>query len=134
MMSGPSADAIRAANGLAYVCGHLEQLRKLLNDDGADPSTPLGQLLNALQSGEAEPDLSALLDSVDTAARQAGDAFGVYGFLTTRRGGVSGMETLQIVFRCPLRRCAGRGASQVRGSTPVCAISPQRLPLDRERL
>jgi hypothetical protein len=131
---GSSAEAIRVAKGLAYVCGHLGELRELLKDDGADPSTPLGQLLNALQPGQAAADVSGSLDAVDAAVRKAGDAFGVYGFTSTRRGGPSGMEALQIVFRCPLQRCTGRPADQVRGSTPVCAISPQRLPLERERL
>jgi hypothetical protein len=109
-------------------------LRELLNDDGEDPRTPLGQLLTVARAEEAGVNAIGPLDLVDSAVRQAGDLFGVYGPASTRRGGPSGMEALQIVFRCPLRLCTGRLASEVRRSVPVCSLSPRRLPLERERL
>ena len=132
-----SAQAIKVAKGLAYVCGHLDELRERLGEDGAGFSAPLGRLLAALREADgAKPDadIAGLLGEVDAAVRQAGDAYGVYGFGGTRRG-TSGMEALQVVFRCPLQRCAGRSADQVAGrSQPVCAVSQEQRPLIRERL
>ncbi|GAA1945609.1 hypothetical protein GCM10009837_84540 [Streptomyces durmitorensis] len=130
--SGP--EALWIAKGLSYLCGHLGEVRELLNDDGALPGTPLGRLLSVLREGGTGAEVSGLLDMVDEAARRAGDQHGVYGPDNTRRGEPSGMEALQIVFRCPLRLCTGRSAREVGRSVPVCPVSPQRLPLERERL
>ena len=44
-----SAQAIKVAKGLAYVCGHLDELRERLGEDGAGFSAPLGRLLAALR-------------------------------------------------------------------------------------
>jgi hypothetical protein len=46
----------------------------------------------------------------------------------------SGMEPLEIVYRCPLQRCAGRPGSQVTEAQPLCSVSPDRRELLRERL
>jgi hypothetical protein len=130
----PGMEALRITKGLSYVCSHLDELRELLHDDGILPLRPLGRLLGVLRAGPARDDVVAPLDAVDEAVRQAGDPYGVYGPVSTRRGDPSGMESLQIVFRCPLHLCTGRTASEVGRSVPVCSVSPQQLPLDRERL
>jgi hypothetical protein len=136
------AEVARVARGLAYVCRHLDELRTLLNDDGTDPSAPLTELVSALQGqapsrssggGQAGPSIASLLDRVHTAVQAAGDALGVYG-VGVRSSGQTGMEPLQVVFRCPLRLCAGRPADRVSGPQPVCTVSPARLSLVRERL
>lgn len=131
--SGSRAGAIRVASGLAYVCGHLDELRDLLGDDGSDPDKPVTRLVTALREQRQETEVAGLLDAVHAAVQASGDEMGIYGF-GSRRGGLSGMEVLQIVFRCPLNRCAGRSAEQVAGPAPVCTVSPARLPLRRERL
>jgi hypothetical protein len=137
------AEAARVARGLAYVCRHLDELRTLLDDDGTDPSKPLAKLVTALQGqaaaqqptdgGQSRPSVAGLLDQVHAAVQAAGDALGVYGS-GVRSGGQTGMEALQVVFRCPLGRCAGRPADRVAGPPPVCTVSPAGLPLIRERL
>jgi hypothetical protein len=148
--SGSSQEAIRVASGLAYVCRHLDELRELLGDDGSDPLMPLSRLVTDLhgggasldsQTGAQQPgertvvfDVVGLLNEVHAAVQAAGDALGVYGFGPSRGGGLSGMEVLQFVFRCPLDRCVGRPAYEVRGAHPVCTVSAARLPLIRERL
>jgi hypothetical protein len=136
------AETARVARGLAYVCRHLDELRTLLNDDGTDPSAPLTELVAALQGpthsqpqcgGKAGPSIAGLLSQVNAAVQAAGDALGVYG-IGVRSSGQTGMEALQVVFRCPLRRCAGRPADRLTGPQPVCTVSPAGLPLIRERL
>ena len=138
----PGAEAARIARGVAYVCRHLDELRTLLNDDGTDSSAPLTALVAALRGqapsqpsgvGQAGPSIAGLLDQVHAAAQAAGDALGVYG-VGVRSSGQTGMEPLQVVFRCPLQRCAGRPADRVTGPQPVCTVSQDRLPLTRERL
>jgi len=133
-VSGSRAGAVRVASGLAYVCGHLDELRDLLGDDGSDPDKPLTRLVTALREQPQETEVAGLLDALHAAVQATGDEMGIYGLGGSRRGGLSGMEVLQIVFRCPLNRCAGRSAEQVTGPAPVCTVSPGRLPLRRERL
>lgn len=132
--AGSGAEAARIARGLAYVCGHLAELRALLEDDGADPSKSLSRLVSALQApsagAQAGPDIAALLGQVQAAVQALGDAVGIYGY--SRRGtGQSGMEALQIVYRCPLQRCAGRPAETITEPEPKCSVSGARLIRDR---
>jgi hypothetical protein len=127
--------ALHLATGLAYVCDQLAYLRRTLGDDGSDPSTPLAQLTAALESAApraSQADLAGLLAKVHQAVREKGDSLGAYGPGTVRGTTSSGMEALQIVFRCPLRQCLGKPADRVSGPEPVCAISQK--PLIRERL
>lgn len=149
-VSESHSEAIRTASGLAYVCSHLDELRELLGDDGSNPSTPLTRLVGALQAGEtppprhpggeqsgeqpAGPYIAGLLNEVHAAVQAAGDALGIYPAGPSRGGGLSGMEVLRIVFRCPLHQCAGRPADKVTGPRPVCTVSPKQLPLIRERI
>jgi hypothetical protein len=126
--------SLRVARGLAYVCGHLDELRELLGDDGSDPDRPLARLIAALRAPEPE-EIAARLDAVDAAVQEAGDMMGVYGPGPARGpAGLDALDALQIVYRCPLKRCAGRPANVFAGARPVCTVSPERLPLVRERL
>ncbi|MFJ6293802.1 hypothetical protein ACIQJX_10645 [Streptomyces griseoviridis] len=121
----------RDAAGLAYVCAHFEELRELLGDDGLDPSTPL-ERLRAARGAEAASS-AELLGEIDAALRAATDDFAsIHGAGQGRGGDLSGLEPLEIVFRCPLRRCTGRPGSEVAVARPVCSIS--RRELVRERL
>lgn len=144
--AGSSAEARQVARGLAYVCGHLQELRKLLNDDGTDPAKPLTRLVSAIEAAGAvassQPssagtptggDIAALLRQVHASVQHAGDVVGIYGY--SRRGTAqSGMEALQIIYRCPLQRCAGRLEDSVTELNPKCTMSPNGLPLIRDRL
>ncbi|MGK8486979.1 hypothetical protein [Nocardia asiatica] len=42
------------------------------------------------------------------------------------------MRSIEVVYRCPLERCDGRGRDEVGVDPPLCAISGQELR--RERL
>lgn len=119
------------AAGLAYVCTHLQELTELLGDEGADPATPLGLLLALSGAPDEDPELGSLLDEVDAALRASTDGMvSLHGFGQGRDG--SGLEALEIIYRCPLRRCAGRSGAEVAEARPVCSIG--RRALLRERL
>ena len=136
-----AAGTARVAFGIAYVCRHQDELRTWLTESGTDPSA-LTELLAALQGqdtpqpsgkGQADPSIPGLLDRLDAVMLATGDAIGVYG-VGLRSSGPSGMEPLQVVFRCPLRLCAGRPADRHTGPEPVCTVSTAKRPLIRERL
>ncbi|MFI9636446.1 hypothetical protein ACIHAX_27510 [Nocardia sp. NPDC051929] len=123
----PSQDATRVTAGLAYLCGHLQEIRGTLGDDGTDTSTPLHKLLSSVRSGDGAG-IAAALDAVHTALRAAGDARGLYGH---HRGLVPvGVHSIEVVYRCPLERCDGR--DDVDAEPPRCAVSGRELR--RERL
>jgi hypothetical protein len=128
--SKPDAESVWAAVGLANVCGQLDELRQLLNDDGSDEASPLSRLLAAVRAGKPGQVIAELLDDLNEAVQDAGDMAGVFGF-DVSRGDDAGLDALEIVFRCPLARCAGRADAD---RQPFCALSPARLPLLRERL
>ena len=69
---GRLADAV--ADGIAYVCDNLADIRRRLERDG--DSLVLDRLLTALRSGE---DPAGPVDDLNTALQAAGDALGVYG-------------------------------------------------------
>ncbi|MFF0490936.1 hypothetical protein ACFYTQ_18105 [Nocardia sp. NPDC004068] len=122
----PSQDAGRVAAGLAYLCGHLADVRETLGEDGNEP---LRRLLEVVRSGEAA-DVGPALDAVHSALRSAGDARGLYG---NQRGiGPVGVRHLEVVYRCPLGRCTGRAAGEIDEDSPRCAVAGRELL--RERL
>jgi hypothetical protein len=130
------------AVGLAYVCTHLQSLQEIL-DDGTDAPTPLELLLAAVKADKEEAaktfdddpaQLAALLSRVDEAVKTAGLIEGVYGRGLGRSVEPSGLEPLEIVYRCPLHLCIGRSVSQVTGARPVCLISHGKRELLRDRL
>jgi hypothetical protein len=126
---GPDAASVWSAVGLANVCGQLDELRQLLND-ADDEASPLSRLLMAVRTRKPEQVIADLLDELNEAVQDAGDMAGIFGF-DVNRGNDAGLDALEIVFRCPLRRCAGRADA---GRQPFCALSPAHLPLLRERL
>jgi hypothetical protein len=118
------------AVGLANVCGHLDELRQLLNDDDNDETSPVSRLLAAVRARKPQQVVADLLDELNEAVQDAGDMVGIFGF-DVNRGDDAGLDALEIVFRCPLARCAGRADAD---RQLFCALSPARLPLLRERL
>ncbi|MEU4332838.1 hypothetical protein [Nonomuraea dietziae] len=121
----------RIATGLAYVCHHAEELRRNLNDDGSDPDKPLQRLRTALAEKASEDELHELLEAIHLAVIQAtGDPWGVFGH-EAGRSVVVGVAPIEIVYRCPLDRCAGRTRDQLIGEAR-CEMSGRGLR--RERL
>src|SRR5450755_986448 len=128
----PLSASLRVAFGLAYACGHLAELRQTLQDDGSDPSTPIARLLSACRAGlppaddgknpDRQPSLAELLDDVHAAVQAAGDILGVYVYDESRSVEPAGVQSLEIVYRCPLNLCAGRSASEVINAHPVCSL------------
>lgn len=127
---GSGASLVWSAVGLANVCGHLDELRQLLNDDDGDEASPLYRLLAAVRTRQSKQVVAELLDELNEAVQEAGDMAGIFGF-DVSRGDDAGLDALEIVFRCPLGRCAGRADAD---RQLFCALSPARLPLLRERL
>ncbi|GAB7186770.1 hypothetical protein ATKI12_6601 [Kitasatospora sp. Ki12] len=126
-MTTPEQVSTRIAAGLAYVCGHLDEIRATLGDDGTDASAPLPRLLTAIQASPRQ-DVANLLDALHAAVQAAGDAPGVYGQADLRGIDAVGVESLEIVYRCPLRVCSGRDESELTQFPPRCSISGQELP------
>jgi hypothetical protein len=115
-------------DALAYVCGHLDELRDLLGDEG-------NALLEQLQAAvQASADPGEVLDRLHTAVQAAGDVLGVRGHGERSGVVVAGVASVEIVYRCPLGRCAGRVRSEVREFPPHCPLSPGGAELVRERL
>lgn len=123
-MADEADDAVQR-NGLAYVCGHLDQVRADLQGDGAGDVSPLQRLLDAVRDGQ---DLADLLDALHAAVQNSGDALGVYGH------GVRGLRPtgvedgpMEIVYLCPVGRCSGRRWPGVATFPVRCQISEQDL-------
>ena len=121
------SSAAQEAAGLAYVCANLGDLRAALDDDGTDPDSVVERLLAALRGGSA---VTALLDELNLAVRQAGDALGIYGQQDRGLEAV-GTEQMEIVFRCPLGKCTGRSFDEVADFPPHCSVNGAELIRDR---
>jgi hypothetical protein len=143
-MAAPLPASLRVAFGLAYVCGHLAELRQTLQDNGCDPSTPISRLLRVCRAGpppaddrkntDSQPSLAELLDEVHTAVQAAGDILGVYVYDESRSVEPAGVQSVEIVYRCPLNLCAGRSAREAVDAHPVCSLGHRLPELLRERL
>ncbi|MGI5170233.1 hypothetical protein ACQEU3_38355 [Spirillospora sp. CA-253888] len=140
----PDRVAEQVANGLAYVCSHLDQVRAALGEAvpavGAGEGVDALMRMSALLGDQQKPDhrdrdgmtafrqeVAELLDTVHTALQVRGDALGIYGHET--RGGIDavGVERFDIVYRCPLQMCLGRDETEVSQVSPRCSISGQAL-------
>jgi hypothetical protein len=73
--SGNSWTAEQIADGLAYVCENIDQIRATLKRGPAGGRRQLDHLLAALLDGS---DPAGLLQAVHGALRRAGDALGVF--------------------------------------------------------
>ncbi|WP_084508408.1 hypothetical protein [Nocardia pseudovaccinii] len=101
----------------------------MLGDDGTDTGTPLHHLLAIVHSSTTS-NVGAALDAVHAALQARGDARGLYGH--HRSAAAIGVHRLEVVYRCPLARCAGRAADEVHDDPPRCALTGRELL--RERL
>ncbi|ALO11707.1 Response regulator [Streptomyces venezuelae] len=128
MPGGQDVDAARTRSGLARVCGRLDEIREILAGGGpAGPAALEGLLAQARRGG----DLTAALESLDHAVKEAGDALGVHGAaraVPLLGGGSDGRG--ESVLRCPSRRCS-RTVWPERGALPECAISGEALHWER---
>jgi hypothetical protein len=126
------------ADGIAYVCGNLADIRTRLERDG-DPLV-LDQLLAALRSGQ---DPSEPVDDLNTALQAAGYALGVYG--STRGGstrgdagpgtsphGIGPPRPAEVVYLCPGRLCSRYWLPDPSAAVPRCTLEGE--PLRAERL
>lgn len=113
-----AASARRVADGTAYVCGHLDEIRADLVAGGGGVA-PLLRVLDAVVQGH---DVTAALDELHRALVAGGDTLGVYGNAMRNLHPLGlGPEPLEIVYRCPLGRCSARPWPQPAGALR-CAI------------
>ncbi|MEU9247788.1 hypothetical protein [Streptomyces sp. NPDC048385] len=112
----------RERNGLAYVCAHLDDLRRRL--EGAGDATALRDLLAAVRDGQ---EAAGPLRALHNALLGAGDARGVYGATRSfRPAGIDGTATAETVYLCPADRCS-RYAWPESSAAPLCEATGQRL-------
>ncbi|GAA3787911.1 hypothetical protein [Streptomyces chiangmaiensis] len=140
---GSHRDEGQIADGLAYVCEHVDLVRAALERGPADGPVRLDVLLAALRAGE---DPSALLENVHRALRAAQDALGIFG---ATRGvgslsagsvsvltppGVAADRPYEPVLLCPRadRPCARYAWPEPNSDDPVCQVSG--APLRRTTL
>jgi hypothetical protein len=127
-------EAGQVADGLAYVCEHVDQIREDLDDEGTGDVAPLELLLAAVREGT---DPAGPLEALHTALQARGDALGVYGhlrtvgFLGSHLPGVP-REPIDVVYLCPAGRCSRYCWPQAGTPPPCCTITGESLR--RERL
>jgi hypothetical protein len=131
---GPDAPGADTAEALAYVCGRLDYLRAALPHDEADEPPALRALFNALSSAD---DLAGPLDALHADLLNAGDALGVWGHVRSglRNMTVPGVDSgapLELIYLCPIGRCAGRRPDRTTTFPMTCAVTGRELR--RERL
>jgi len=130
-----SSDGVsdQVADGIAYVCDNLADIRTCLKSDG-DPLV-LDRLLAALRSGQ---DVAGPLDDLNTALQAAGVSMGVYG--DTRGGagpgtspqGIGPPRPAEVVYLCPGSLCSRYWLPDPSAAVPLCALEGE--PLHAERL
>jgi hypothetical protein len=124
------ATSEREASGLAYVCANASDLRSILEEKCPDSAPVLESVLAAVRDGKA---VTQLLDELHQALQRAGDELGVYGEYGGQDRGpeAAGTERMEIVFRCPLKKCMGRPFDEVTQFPPHCSVSGAELIRDR---
>lgn len=126
----PQQANVQVADGLAYVCRHLDTLRTALqhdrNDQGEEEPALLRQVLEAVRT---RTDLAGPLQALHTALLDAGDTLGVWG--AAQRGvnlaGTDQGVPFEPVYRCPLGRCAGRRPDNTTVFPLICTITGREL-------
>jgi hypothetical protein len=131
---GPDAPSTDIAEALAYVCGRLDYLRAVLPPDEAGEPPALRALLEAVSHAH---DLTGPLDALHIGLLNAGDALGVWGHVRSgvRSLNVPGVDEhtpFEVIYLCPLGRCAGRRPDRTTTFPVTCAIAGRELR--RERL
>ncbi|QKG19731.1 hypothetical protein [Actinomadura verrucosospora] len=118
---------------VAYACAHLDELRTLLEETD-DAAARLTRLVAALRADPRPPEaeLSALVGDLHAAMQAAGDPWGMRPPQQRGSVGAAGVESVAVVYRCPLGVCAGRDADEVDRLPVRCAVTGRDLV--RERL
>ncbi|MFJ9155127.1 hypothetical protein ACIRP7_45455 [Streptomyces sp. NPDC102270] len=129
--NGQPTRTAEIADGLAAVCGQLDELRAFFDAVGA--SAVLHRLLDQVRAGE---DVTESLDAVHATLLRNGDAVGIYGSssrgLGSRPLDLAAARPAEVVFLCPHRRCARLWWPDASaGETPCCAISGAGLRWER---
>jgi hypothetical protein len=125
--------ARQVSQGLAYVCAHVDEINAVLAEDatGGDGLQALERLRSALRGNG---DISGPLADLHHALLRAGDALGVYGHVRGVRGsslaGFDQSEPLEIVYRCPIGRCARTDPGPA-VTPPRCGVAGQALRRDQ---
>ncbi|HUY48328.1 MAG TPA: hypothetical protein VMV92_21790 [Streptosporangiaceae bacterium] len=112
----------RERDGLAYVCAHLDDLRRHLQSTG--DVTALRDLVAAVRGGQ---EVTGPLRALHDALLGAGDARGVYGATRSLRpAGIDDTATTETVYLCPADRCS-RYAWPESSAAPRCEAIGQEL-------
>lgn len=121
------------ADGLASVCERLETIRRDLRrgsqeEQQQDPA-PIRRVMEAFLDGG---DLADPLQGLHTALLKAGDPTGVWGHVQPSSRSVSLVGNtpdvpFELVYRCPLGRCAGRSPDNTTIFPLICALSGREL-------
>lgn len=125
--------AERRLDAMAYVCGHLDDIRTAL-----DRTDVLEEVLVAVDAGrDAAVDES--LQRLHTALQVAGDALGIYGNLPGAARGLwpigvgrqSAVRPDEVVYLCPANTCSRYWWPRDHTAPPRCALHGQALRRDR---
>ncbi|MFE2267477.1 hypothetical protein [Streptomyces griseosporeus] len=133
-MSSHSLDKV--ADGIAYVCEHLVEIRFRLARVGG--ASILECFLEELRAGN---DVSARLDDIHFALQAGGDQLGLYGLTAGsgpgRSAGGSRSQRFGLpvpaepVYLCPGRTCNRWWLPDERAVPPICEVYCQKLRKDR---
>ncbi|MEQ4720606.1 hypothetical protein [Nonomuraea sp. B19D2] len=133
MAVAPDDAAERAAEGLAIVCAHVEEIRADLRSGSRGDDAPLERVLATARAGE---DIAGPLDALHLALRADGDALGLNGYdeggtRAIQAAGITVTDPGEVVYLCPDGRCVRYWWPA--GGTPVprCTISGDALRRDR---
>jgi hypothetical protein len=117
------------AEGLAYVCAHVDEIRRTLLAGTEADANPIDDLLAALRSGT---DPVPLLEDLHHALRRAQDAPGIFGHCSHRgtltAAGVNSTTRAMPILLCPrdLNPCI-RHQWPAEGDSPTCDVTGQPL-------
>ena len=107
------------------------------NTSGLGPAPTAQQVLTTMQKNfrsvssfhlTMKTDNLGNTDANEIVIRQAeGDVLGIYGHSARAPVDAVGVESLEVVYRCPLRKCRGRTDDEVEEHSPRCSISGAAL-------
>ncbi|MFF0744992.1 hypothetical protein ACFYVL_31785 [Streptomyces sp. NPDC004111] len=123
---------MKTASALGYLCENLEEIQ----NDNDSVSEPLSRLLpllraNARQLGTPSPDdrqhIADLLNAIHEALQAGEDALGLFGHAMRSPVDAVGVDSLDVVYRCPLALCTGRLEREITGALPRCSVNGAEL-------